>query len=391
MHLQPVIQQYKSFIGEDYQLYFSPGRVNLIGEHIDYLGGRVFPTAISLGIYAIVSKRNDRVFAFVSHNFPKENPIIVDIDDLAYQKQRGWVNYPVGMIDAFVRHGMTLDTGLNIIIYGNLPNGAGLSSSASLEVLMGIVLEDQYSYPVDRIEMVQIAKQVENQYVGVNCGIMDQFAIGMSKRDHAIYLNTNTLDFELVPLRLGNHTIVIANSNVKRGLVDSKYNERRAECDQGLTIIQKTYPGRLHLCDVTIQEFSTVEANMPPNIAKRVRHAITEQARTIEAVQALRQDDLSTFGRILNQGHQSIRDDFEVSCLELDVLQASFVKHGAIGARMTGAGFGGCVIAIVPTNQIESIQIHVQNEYQIQTKRHADFYLCETHDGARKLSKEEWQ
>ena len=391
MHLHPVIEQYKSFIGQDYQLYFSPGRVNLIGEHIDYLGGRVFPTAISLGIYAIVSKRNDKVFAFVSHNFPQAKPIVVKFDDLKYQKQRGWVNYPVGMIEAFVRHGIKMNTGLNIIIYGNLPNGAGLSSSASLEVLMGIVLEDQYSYPMDRIQMVRIAKQVENQYVGVNCGIMDQFAVGMSKRDHAIYLDTNTLDYELVPLRLTNHTIIIANSNVKRGLVDSKYNERRAECDQGLIIIQKAYPTRANLCDITIDEFSTVEPNMPVNIAKRVRHAITEQARTIEAVQALRQDDLSTFGMILNQGHQSIRDDFEVSCFELDVLQESFVKHGAIGSRMTGAGFGGCVIAIVPTNQLESIQTNVQKEYQLHTKRHADFYLCETHDGARKLSKEEWK
>ena len=391
MHLSSVIHQYQDLLAEDVQVYFSPGRVNLIGEHIDYLGGRVFPTAISLGIYAIVSAREDHTFLFQSHNFPSVEPIKISTDELQYTQSRGWANYPIGMIDAFVRHGLTLGHGLNVIVYGNLPNGAGLSSSASLEVLMGIVLEDQYQYPMDRIELVQIAKHVENEYVGVNCGIMDQFAVGMSKYNHAIYLDTNTLEYDLVPLQLKHHSIVIANSNVKRGLVDSKYNERRQECDAGLAIVQQRYPAIKHLCDATIDQASAARVDMTPTIWKRVRHAITEQRRTIAAVEALRENDIQTFGAILNAGHQSIRDDFEVSCHELDVLQESFVYHGALGARMTGAGFGGCVIAIVPNEELDSIQHLVQQDYLNHTNYHVDFYICETSDGARRLTKEEWE
>jgi galactokinase len=390
MQLQPIITEYHSHLSKDYSIYFSPGRINLIGEHIDYLGGRVFPTAITLGTYAIVSKRTDDRFVFISHNFKHLDPIIVPKTDLAYQKERGWTNYPVGMIDAFVAKGLDIDHGLTVIIYGTLPNGAGLSSSASLEVLMGIVLEDQYDFPMERVELVQLAQHVENNYVGVNCGIMDQFAVGMSKEHHAIYLDTNTLDYQLVPLRLGEHSIVIANTNVKRGLVDSKYNERREECDTGLAVVQKTYPNVQALCETTMEQVAHI--SFPSKrIAQRVRHAITENNRTKEAVDALEHGNLIRFGSILNEGHKSIKEDFEVSCYELDVLQESFITHGAIGARMTGAGFGGCVIAIVPNAIVDTIMEQVKTEYARKTKYTATCYVSQTSDGARRLTKEEWQ
>lgn len=390
MTLQPIIKEYESHLSSEYSVYFSPGRINLIGEHIDYLGGRVFPTAITLGTYAIVSKRDDDNFVFISHNFKHLDPIIVPTSKLEYDKDRGWTNYPVGMIDALVKQGLDVDRGLTVIVYGTLPNGAGLSSSASIEVLMGIVLEDQYNFQVDRKELVQIAQVVENNYVGVNCGIMDQFAVGMSKEHHAIYLDTNTLDYQLVPLRLGEHSIVIANTNVKRGLVDSKYNERRKECDIGLEVVQETYPEIQELCDTTMEQVAHI--SFPSKrIAQRVRHAITENIRTKEAVDALEHGNLIRFGSILNEGHKSIKEDFEVSCQELDVLQESFLTHGALGARMTGAGFGGCVIAIVPNDKLETIIEQVQEDYKNNTKYTATCYVSQTSDGARKLTKEEWQ
>lgn len=390
MKLQSIINQYKTHLQSDYSVYFSPGRINLIGEHIDYLGGRVFPTAITLGTYAIVSKRSDDNFVFMSHNFPHLDPVTVPKQELAYNKKRGWTNYPVGMIDALVSEGLSINHGLTVIIYGTLPNGAGLSSSASLEVLMGIVLEDQYQFPVDRKQLVQIAQRVENQYVGVNCGIMDQFAVGMSKEHHAIYLDTNSLDFELVPLQLGNHSIVIANTNVKRGLVDSKYNERRAECDLGLKQVQAIYPAVSELCQATMDQVANVSFSSK-RIAQRVRHAITENKRTQDAVSALQEGNLIRFGTILNDGHQSIKNDFEVSCHELDVLQESFITHGALGARMTGAGFGGCVIAIVHNDSLEQVIKKVSKDYTNKTIYEATCYISQTSDGAHKLTKEEWQ
>jgi galactokinase len=370
--------------------YVSPGRINLIGEHIDYLGGRVFPTAISLGIHAFVTRRSDRTFRFVSHNFPDSPPIEVHETDLRYRKHRGWANYPIGMIHAMVHRGMTITHGLDIIVYGDLPNGAGLSSSASLEVLIGVVLMDQYRFDLSMVDLAILAKQVENEYVGVNCGIMDQFAVAMGRQDHAIYLDTNTLAYEWVPLDLSGHAIVIANSNVKRGLVDSAYNQRRAECDAGLSILKTSRPDLEHLCDLSVEEFKTLVHTLEDrNVRARVRHAVSEQERTKRAVNALKTGDLQTFGSLLNAGHTSLRDDFEVSCRELDHLQASFVQHGALGARMTGAGFGGCVIAIVPEDQMEHIIKAVGQSYQENQYGQADFYVCETSNGARKVEQEE--
>lgn len=390
MDLTPLLEAYADQLASGYDHYVSPGRINLIGEHIDYLGGRVFPTAISLGIHAIVTRRSDRKFQFISHNFPNTLPVLVDASDLAYDKQRGWANYPIGMIDALVRRGMHISHGLNVIVYGDLPNGAGLSSSASLEVLMGVVLLDQYQGSMSMIELAQIAKQVENDYVGVNCGIMDQFAVAMGKRGHAIYLDTNTLAFDWVPLDLTSHRIVIANSNVKRGLVDSAYNQRRAECDEGLRRIQSVHPEWDHLCDLNMEDFHAVQSVLEdPVIRARVRHAVSEQARTEHAVRALKDGDLDTFGAILNAGHASLRDDFEVSAVQLDTLQASFVRHGALGARMTGAGFGGCVIAIVEEATMADVLHRVQEEYREAGYGQVGFHVCETSDGARKVNKEE--
>lgn len=391
MILQDIIQKEKQFLNGDPIVFFSPGRVNLIGEHIDYLGGNVFPSAISLGTYAIVTKRTDKEFHFLSYNFKQFGTKRVVLDQLAYDEERYWANYPTGMIDAFIKRGLHIPFGLNIIIYGTLPNGAGLSSSASLEVLMGVVLRDMYHFDISMIDIVQVAQYVENHYVGVNCGIMDQFAVGMSKENHALYLNTTTLSYELVPLELGDYVIVIGNTNKKRALSDSKYNERRRECDQGLDVVQQYYPDVKALCDLSEEAFQKIENNFAfEHIKRRVKHAVTENDRTKKAVDALRAKNMELFGFLLNMSHKSLKNDFEVSCFELDVLVDSFIKYGAIGARMTGAGFGGCIISIVPEDNVKSLIKHVAKEYQDITEYTADFYICKTSDGTKQLTKEEW-
>lgn len=391
MILQQILNDQKDFLNGDVSVFFSPGRVNLIGEHIDYLGGHVFPTAIDLGTYAMVSKRNDTEFHFLSYNFKEFGTQIVPLSQLNYHEERQWVNYPVGMIEYFVNRGLQIPFGLNIVIYGTLPNGAGLSSSASLEVLMGVILRDIYQFPIHMIDIVQVAQQVENHYVGVNCGIMDQFAVGMSKKHHALYLNTTSLDYDLVPLELNNETIVIGNTNKKRALTESKYNERRRECDIGLELVQQYFPQVQDLCNLSFEDYQTIEEFFPlEHIKRRVRHAVTENDRTKKAVEALRAKNIELFAKLLNMSHESLKNDFEVSCFELDTLVDLFRKHGAVGARMTGAGFGGCIIAIVPTEHVESLIQNVTKEYEEQTEYKADCYICNTSDGARQLTKEEW-
>ena len=390
MNLTKVINENAIFINGEYKVYFSPGRVNLIGEHIDYLGGNVFPAAISLGTYAIVSRRDDYEFHFLSHNFKNVGEKVVKLDNLDYDDERSWVNYPSGMIQAFINLGMKIDHGLNILIYGTLPNSSGLSSSASLEVLIGTVMKDEYKFNINSIDIVKTSQSVENHYIGVNCGIMDQFAVGMSKEDKAIYLNTETLEHKFVPLILGDYTLVIANTNKSRALADSKYNERRSECDDGLASIKESGIHIDNLCQLTPREFDELgNIFASKTIKNRVEHAVNENDRTKNAVVALETGNLQLFGELMNYSHDSLKELYEVSCLELDTLVDSFRKYGSIGSRMTGAGFGGCTISLVPTKNVEDIVEKVSKDYFEKIGYKADFYLCKTSDGARVLREED--
>lgn len=390
MNLKTIIKENIDFLNEQPVTYFSPGRVNLIGEHVDYLGGNVFPTAINLGTYAFVTKRNDLEFHFLSHNFKEYGSKIVTLDQLEYQEERNWANYPSGMLQSFIKKGMNVTHGLNILVFGTLPNGAGLSSSASLEVLMGTLLREQFDFDISMLDIVKTAQIVENKYVGVNCGIMDQFAVGMSKKDTAIYLDTNTLDYQLVPLVLGDYTLVIANTNKKRSLSESKYNERREECDLGLEQVNEAGFSVDNLCDLTPIEYEVLQNKLVGGAVKnRVEHAVFENDRTKKAVIALNDGDLLRFGELMNLSHDSLRDLFEVSCYELDTLVDLFRKNGAMGSRMTGAGFGGCTISLVKTDIVDQVIKEVAKEYKEQIGYKASFYRCETNDGARRLSEEE--
>lgn len=390
MKMNNVINENSAFLSGKPKIYFSPGRVNLIGEHIDYLGGNVFPTAINLGTYAIVTKREDKEFHFLSHNFKEQGEKVVALDNLKYDEERNWANYPTGVLEEMISLGLEVDKGLNILIYGTLPNSAGLSSSASLEVLMGVVLREEYKFNISMIDIVKLSQKVENVYVGVNCGIMDQFAVGMSKEDTAIYLDTDTLDYQLVPLVLGDYSLVIANTNKKRALADSKYNERRSECDTALDIIKKSGIDIENLCDLNANQFKDIEGLFTSKVIKnRVEHAIKENDRTKNAVIELEAGNLEKFGILMNLSHDSLKNLYEVSCAELDVLVDSFRKHGAIGSRMTGAGFGGCTISLVKTEMVEEVIKKVGKEYNEIIGYKADFYPCKTHDGAGRLNEED--
>ena len=390
MILNQIADNNVDFLKKIPQIYFSPGRVNLIGEHIDYLGGNVFPTAINLGTYAFVTKREDMEFHFLSCNFRDFGEIVVSLDDLDYNETRNWTNYPVGVLQYMINEGLEVTTGLNILIYGTLPNSAGLSSSASLEVLMGTLLCEEYDFQMDMIDIVKLSQKVENNYVGVNCGIMDQFAVGMSKKNKAIYLNTNTLDYQLVSLELGDYTLVISNTNKKRALAESKYNERRSECDRGLNTLKSEGIEINQLCELTVSKFNEISHLLPSNtIKKRVEHAVYENDRSKKAVTYLNEKKLKKFGDLMNLSHDSLKNLYEVSCLELDTLVDSFRKHGSIGARMTGAGFGGCMIALVRTGNVKNTIEKVKDDYLEIIGYNADFYTCKTSDGARKLSEEE--
>lgn len=387
MNLNEIVENNMEFLKGKPDVYFSPGRVNLIGEHIDYLGGNVFPSAITLGTYAFVTKREDKEIHFLSENFKEFGVKVASLDDLSYKKEDNWTNYCKGMFDSFIKLGAKIEEGLNILIYGTLPNSSGLSSSASLEVLVGEIIKNEYNFEIDMFDIVQIAQKVENNYIGVNCGIMDQFSVGMSKEDTAIFLNTNTLEYEYVPLVLGEYTLIIANTNKKRALADSKYNERRRECDTGLEILQSNGVTVNQLCDLTTTQFEAHKKGIKNfTVRKRVEHAVYENDRTNNAVKALQDGNLILMGQLMNQSHDSLRDLYEVSCKELDTLVEYFRKYGAIGARMTGAGFGGCTIALVATKDVDVVIENVKKEYLDRIGFNADFYPVKTSDGTKKIN-----
>jgi galactokinase len=368
------------------KVFFAPGRVNLIGEHTDYNGGNVFPCALTFGTYALVRKRNDKKIRFYSENFKALEIIEVNIDEIEYNKEHDWANYPKGVIWAFENKGMKIDSGFDILFYGNIPNGAGLSSSASIELAMGVVLKDLYNFDINMVDIVKCSKEAENQFIGVNCGIMDQFVIGMGKKDCAILLDTNTLKYQYASIELNGASIVIANTNKRRGLADSKYNERRTECETALKDLQ----GSLHinsLCEINEEEFEKNRHIIKNDVcSKRAKHAIYENQRTLRAVKALEHKDIELFGKLMNESHISLRDDYEVTGIELDTLvEIAWKSPGVIGSRMTGAGFGGCTVSIVRDEFVDSFIKNLAEEYKNKIGYEAAFYVAQIGDGARKL------
>lgn len=369
------------------ELFFSPGRVNLIGEHTDYNGGYVFPCAITQGTYAVVSKREDQLIQCYSMNFESLGVISFSLDNLAYDEQDNWTNFVKGMLHYLKETGHELNTGFDLLIYGNIPNGAGLSSSASLELLIGIVAEQVYQLDLERLDLVHLGKRVENEFMGVQTGIMDQFAIGMGRKGMAIHLNTNTLDYELVPADFGDYVILIMNSNKRRELADSKYNLRRSECEEALRRLQLGVDIE-QLCDLNEAEFEQHRSLIDDELLeKRAKHAVYENERTKKAKVALIEGKLEEFGQLLNQSHISLRDDYDVTGLELDTLaETAWEQEGVLGARMTGAGMGGCAIALVHKEAVATVERAIQSRYKSVVGYEADFYVAEVGDGAKWLS-----
>ncbi|MGI6093959.1 MAG: galactokinase [Lachnospiraceae bacterium] len=370
----------------DIRSYFAPGRVNLIGEHTDYNGGHVFPCALTIGTYGIARKRTDRTLRFYSMNFDRMGIVETSLDDLAYQEKAGWTNYPKGVIWAWKEKGYAAEQGMDLLIYGNIPNGSGLSSSASVEVLMGVILKDMFSFPVSMIDIALYGQYAENHFNGMNCGIMDQFAIAMGKKDHAIFLDTSNLHYEYAPIKLDNAKIIIAASNKKRRLTDSKYNERRSECEAALAQLQKAV-SISSLGDLNEEQFEKVKDTITDPIKrKRARHAVYENQRTLKAVRALQAGNTAAFGKLMNDSHISLRDDYEVTGIELDTLvEAAWEQPGVIGSRMTGAGFGGCTVSIVENDAVDRFVKKVGAVYQEKIGYAADFYVVDIGDGAGRL------
>ncbi|WP_448915033.1 galactokinase [Eubacterium ramulus] len=372
----------------DIRSYFAPGRVNLIGEHTDYNGGHVFPCALTIGTYAIVRKREDRNFRFYSTNFESLGVIEASLDNLKYDKALDWTNYPLGVVWAFIEKGYPVDCGFDMLLFGNIPNGSGLSSSASVEVVTGVALRDLFGY--DDISMIDIAlfgQYSENNFNGVNCGIMDQFAIAMGKKDQAIFLDTSDLSYTYAPIKLANEKIVIACSNKKRGLGDSKYNERRAECEEALAELQTKLDIKA-LGELSEEEFEANKDLIKSEVRqRRAKHAVYENQRTLKAVDALKAGNLEEFGKLMNASHVSLRDDYEVTGIELDTLvENAWKQEGVIGSRMTGAGFGGCTVSIVKTDCVDKFIENVGKAYLEKIGYAADFYVVEIGDGGRVLA-----
>jgi galactokinase len=368
---------------EELHLFFSPGRVNLIGEHTDYNGGYVFPCALSFGTYLMVRMNRLRKARFATTNFDHRGE--ADLDKPFVQEGKSWINYPVGVLNEFRKKAKEVN-GVDLLYSGDIPNGAGLSSSASIEMVTAFAMNKLFRFRMEMMDLVRLSQQAENVFVGVNCGIMDQFASGMGAANHALFLNCDTLEYERVPLQLDGMKIVITNTNKRRGLADSKYNERRAQCEAAVQEIRKEKYIR-HLSDLTLDKFNAVSHLITnETVRKRAKHVVTENHRTLEAIQALHKGDIAAFGQLMNQSHDSLRDDYEVTGKELDTLVEEARKiEGTLGSRMTGAGFGGCTVSIVKEDAVETFIREVGKGYTAKTGLKADFYVAEVGNGSRQI------
>lgn len=381
---ESLLKKFGEIFGDtvDAKVYFAPGRVNLIGEHTDYNGGHVFPCALTIGTYGVARKRTDNRLRFYSMNFEKLGLVESSLDDLTPSSEADWTNYPKGVIWAFGEKGMKVPGGMDLLLMGNIPNGSGLSSSASVEVLTGFILRDFFGFDVTNQDLALIGQFSENQFNKVNCGIMDQFAIAMGKKDNAIFLDTADLSYEYAPIILKGAKLVIACSNKKRGLGDSKYNERRSECETALAELQKAVP-IASLGELDEETFEKNAGLIESEVRRRrAKHAVYENQRTIRAVKALKANDIEAFGQLMNASHVSLRDDYEVTGIELDTLvEEAWKVEGVIGSRMTGAGFGGCTVSIVKDEAIDNFIEKVGAAYKEKIGYNADFYVVEAGDG----------
>lgn len=366
-------------------IFNAPGRVNLIGEHLDYNGGYVLPAALEFGTTLIIRARDDNKVSFSSTNIPDELTISLN-EDYGYKKDQ-WTDYPVGVIVELSKIGVNLSSGYDLLYHGDIPNGAGLSSSASIEVVTAYAFLKMEGKETDTVEIAKLSQRVENLFVGVNSGIMDQFAVANGKQDHAILLMCDTLEYELVPFRTGAYKIVISNTNKRRGLVDSKYNERRSECDRALEILQKELPALTYLAQLNPDQFVTLQDSIKDEtVRKRAQHVVEENQRVHDSVKALKNGDLEAFGRYMNQSHDSLRYLYEVTGGELDALVEEAQRiPGTLGSRMTGAGFGGCTVSLVHEDSVEQFIKEVGQQYQARTGLKADFYVCGVGQGVHEV------
>ena len=377
----------EKFGAEETRSYFSPGRVNLIGEHTDYNGGHVFPCAISLGTYALVADRKDTKTRIYSMNLADKGVIEFEMSGLSYDKAKNWANYPMGVVSVFEQAGHKCSHGFDIVINGTLPNGSGLSSSASLEVLTAVILNEAFGFGLDMVEMVKLSQKAENVFVGVNCGIMDQFAVGMGKKDCAILLDCNTLDYRYSKIALKDASIVISNTNKPHSLASSAYNVRRAQCEHALNELKEVKPELNALGELSNEEFNKLAGHISePLERQRARHAVCENNRTMEAVAALESDDVEKFGKLMNDSHFSLRDDYDVTGKELDTLaELAWQQDGVIGSRMTGAGFGGCTVSLVKNGAIPAFKENVGKAYTEKIGYAPSFYVANIADGTHRI------
>ncbi|WP_270572863.1 galactokinase [Bacillus glycinifermentans] len=385
-----LLNEFRSIFGtaKTPRTFFAPGRINLIGEHTDYNGGHVFPASISYGTYALGMKRDDSKIRFYSMNFPDVGVIECDLSDLAFDTSHKWANYPKGMFLFMKEAGCSISHGADILYYGNIPHGAGLSSSASIELATGVLLNGLFDLNMEHVPMIKLGQKVENEYIGLNSGIMDQFAIGMGKKDHAILLNCSTLEYKYAPVVLNDHVILIINTNKRRDLAGSKYNERRTQCEAALSDLQKERSIK-SLGELTIGEFDAYQHLIRNDInRKRARHAVYENARTLDAPEKLREGDLIGFGKLMNESHLSLKHDYEVTGLELDtIVETAWEQQGVLGARMTGAGFGGCAIAIVEKERADDVKKSIYAVYRETVGYEPAFYTAKISDGAKEIEK----
>lgn len=386
-HTKELFQRFEEVFGYSSEnLYFSPGRINLIGEHTDYNGGKVFPCAITMGTYGIVSPREDKMVYAFSDNLPELGTLSFSLEDITYEKEDNWTNYVKGMLLYIQEKLGEFSHGFDLFIYGTIPNGASLSSSASLEVLTGVIANDLYQANLSGETIAKLGMRVENEFLNLNSGIMDQFIIANAKKRHALLLDTNTLEYEQIPLNLPDHKIVIMNSLTRRELVDSEYNTRREQCEEALEMLQKVV-SISSLGELSESEFEEYKYAITDSVlARRAKHAVYENVRTEKAAEALRNNQLEAFGQLMNESHLSLHEDYEVTVKETDFLvRSAWRQEGVLGARMTGGGFGGCCIAIVENDEVDSFIDHVGADYEEEIGFLPEFYIAETEDGAQKI------
>ena len=386
--IDEVLAEFKAKFGDegDIRSYFAPGRVNLIGEHTDYNGGHVFPCALSMGNYAVARKRDDNIVRWYNMTYPKDGVKEADITKLAPNDNGVWYDYQQGVIWAFEKNGFHVPAGYDMVMLSDMPAGSGLSASASIEEVAAVILRDLFDIDMTMVDCAVMGQYSENEYNGMNCGIMDQFASAMGKKDHAIFLDTATMEYEYVPLNLKDEKIVITNSKVKHALAGSAYNDRRRESEEALADLQTVLDIKT-LGDLDEENYLANESVIKNEInRKRAHHAVFENQRTLKAVEALRADDIEAFGKLMNESHISLRDDYEVSCPELDILAAEAWKLPyVVGSRMTGGGFGGCTVSIVKADKVDAFKAAITKAYENETGKTPEFYIADAADGARRL------